>query len=260
MSKVELRFYEELNDFLTPAQRKVTISHTFNRRASVKDMIESFGVPHTEVDIILVNGESVDFSYIVKDGDRISVYPVFESLDITPLLRLRPKPLRSPRFVLDSNLGRLARYLRMLGFDCLYQNDYTDKAVANISSQEHRILLTRDRILLQRKIITHGYFVRAVIPRTQVREVLFRFDLFGLIKPFSRCSRCNGELQVVDKETIQDRLEPKTRKYYHHFLLCPSCGQIYWEGSHHEHSRRLIETLTDKNPNLSIEPGESLQC
>ena len=167
MARLQLRFYEELNDFLSPALRKVAFSHTFGRRASVKDMIESFGVPHTEVDIILVNGDSVDFSYIVQDGDHISVYPVFESLDISPLLRLRPAPLRSPAFVLDSNLGRLARYLRLLGFDCLYQNDFDDETVANIAAREQRTVLTRDRALLQRKIITRGYFVRQVRPRLQ---------------------------------------------------------------------------------------------
>jgi len=244
MARVQLRFYEELNDFLAPALRKVTFSHEFDRRASVKDMIESFGVPHTEVDIILVNGHSVDFSCIVQDGDRISVYPVFESLDVSPLVRLRPAPLRSPAFVLDSNLGRLARYLRLLGFDCLYQNDYDDEAVANIADQEQRIVLTRDRALLQRKIITRGYFVRAVRPRPQVKEVLARFDLYRLVDPFNRCIRCNGDLQAVDKQLIEERLEPRTREYFDSFRICTTCGQIYWQGSHHARSLRLIEELT----------------
>ena len=244
MARVQLRFYEELNDFLAPALRKVTFSHEFDRRASVKDMIESFGVPHTEVDIILVNGHSVDFSCIVQDGDRISVYPVFESLDVSPLVRLRPAPLRSPAFVLDSNLGRLARYLRLLGFDCLYQNDYDDETVANIADQEQRIVLTRDRALLQRKIITRGYFVRAVRPRPQVKEVLARFDLYRLVDPFNRCIRCNGDLQAVDKQVIEERLEPRTREYFDSFRICTTCGQIYWQGSHHARSLRLIEELT----------------
>lgn len=244
MARVQLRFYEELNDFLAPAHRKVTFSHDFARRASVKDMIESFGVPHTEVDIILVNGHSVDFSCIVQDGDRISVYPVFESLDVSPLVRLRPAPLRSPAFVLDSNLGRLARYLRLLGFDCLYQNDYDDETVANIADQEQRIVLTRDRALLQRKIITRGYFVRAVRPRPQVKEVLARFDLYRLVDPFNRCIRCNGDLQAVDKQVIEERLEPRTREYFDSFRICTACGQIYWQGSHHARSLRLIEELT----------------
>ena len=220
MAQVELRFYEELNDFVAPALRKVAFSHEFDRRASVKDMIESFGVPHTEVDIILVNGHSVDFSYLVQDGDRISIYPVFESLDVSPLVRLRPAPLRSPAFVLDSNLGRLARYLRLLGFDCLYQNDFDDETIATIADQEPRTVLTRDRALLQRKIITRGYFVREVRPRLQVKEVLARFDLYRLVEPFNRCIRCNGDLQAVDKPVIDDRLEPRTRQYYDSFRIC----------------------------------------
>ena len=217
--EVQLRFYEELNDFLAPGLRKTRFSHPLSRRTSVKDLIESFGVPHTEVEVILVNGESVDFSYIVQGADRISVYPMFESLDITPLLRLRPAPLRTPAFVLDTNLGRLARYLRLLGFDCLYRNDYSDAQVASIAADTDRTVLTRDRALLQRRIITRGYFVRAARPRQQVREVLARFDLYRLVTPFSRCVRCNGSLQDIDKSVIQDRLEPKTRKYYEKFRV-----------------------------------------
>lgn len=241
MAQVQIRFYEELNDFLAPELRKRAFDHDFERRTSVKDMIESFGVPHTEVEIILVNGRSVDFSHIVQDGDRISVYPVFESLDVTPLIRLRPEPLRIPKFVLDTNLGRLARYLRLLGFDCLYENDFEDAVVAKISSEQQRTLLTRDRALLQRRIITHGYFVRAVRPRLQVPEVLSRFDLYRLVAPFSRCIRCNGTLQDVDKATVEDRLEPKTRKYFDTFRICTGCGQIYWQGSHYERSMRLVD-------------------
>ncbi|MCO6413964.1 MAG: Mut7-C ubiquitin/RNAse domain-containing protein [Thiogranum sp.] len=244
MATVHLRFYEELNDFLPPEKRKVEFSHEFDRRTSVKDLIESFGVPHPEIDLILVNGRSVDFSCIVEDGDRISVYPVFERLDISPLIRLRPKPLREPRFIVDCNLGRLNRYLRLLGFDCLYRNDFTDEDVARISQQEQRIVLTRDRRLLLRKIITHGLFVREVEPRRQVREVLARLDLYRLVKPFSRCTRCNTPLQPVEKSRIEHRLLPKTRRYYDAFLHCPACGRIYWQGSHHSRARRLIAELT----------------
>jgi uncharacterized protein with PIN domain len=248
MARVQLRFYEELNDFLAPRLRKIAFSHAFDRRTSVKDMIESFGVPHTEVDIILVNGQSVDFSYIVQNGDRISVYPVFESLDVSPLVRLRPAPLRTPAFILDTNLGRLARYLRLLGFDCLYQNNFDDEAVATLSCEQHRCVLTRDRALLQRKMITHGYFVRAVRPRLQVKEVLSRFDLYRLVLPFSRCIRCNGELQAVDKQLIKDRLEPKTRQYFESFRICTTCKQIYWQGSHYARSLQLVAELTRKDP------------
>jgi uncharacterized protein with PIN domain/sulfur carrier protein ThiS len=241
MSPVQLRFYEELNDFLPPQRRKVTFTHELTRRTSVKDLIESFGVPHTEVEIILANGQSVDFSYIVQAGDRISVYPRFESLDISPLIRLREKPLRDPRFVVDANLGQLARYLRLLGFDATYRNNFTDAEVAQIASEEKRIVLTRDRALLQHKIITHGYFVRAVKPREQVREVLARLDLYRTLRPFTRCLRCNGELEAVDKEAVLQQLEPKTRKYYDRFRRCKACGQAYWKGSHFNRMEKLCD-------------------
>jgi uncharacterized protein with PIN domain len=238
------RFYEELNDFLPASRRKRRFLHTFTRRASIKDMIEALGVPHTEIEVILVNGESVDFSRVVSDGDDISVYPMFESLDVRPLLRLRPEPLRRPRFVLDTHLGRLARYLRLLGFDCLYRNDSHDDELARLSSEQQRTLLTRDRILLQRRIITRGYFVRAVQPRQQAVEVLRRFDLSGDLHPLSRCIRCNGLLEDTEKDAIRARLEPKTRRYYRRFRICPDCGQIYWRGSHFGKMTRLIESLT----------------
>ncbi|MGR9052502.1 MAG: Mut7-C RNAse domain-containing protein [Gammaproteobacteria bacterium] len=247
MRTLYLRFYEELNDFLPPERRKVEFSHTIMRKASVKDVIESLGVPHTEVELILVNGESVDFSYCVENRDRISVFPMFESLDIGPVLKLRDKPLRTPRFVLDSNLGRLARYLRLLGFDCLYRNDYADAEVAEIGASCHRIVLTRDRTLLRRKIITHGYFVRAVEPKEQVREVLRRLDLYRAVAPFSRCIRCNGELSPVDKEAIVHRLEPLTKKYYRDFKICKDCGRIYWQGSHYGKASRLLEAFGEQS-------------
>lgn len=241
VGQVELRFYEELNDFLPPQWRKTPFTHALTRRTSVKDLIESFGVPHTEVEVILVNGESVDFSYIVQPGDRISVYPVFESLDIAPLVRLREKPLRESRFVIDANLGRLARYLRLLGFDVIYRNDFTDREVAQIAQREKRIVLTRDRALLQQKIITHGYFVRADKPREQVREILARLDLYGALRPFTRCLRCNGELETVDKQAVLHRLEPKTKKYYDRFRRCENCGQAYWRGSHFNRMEKLCD-------------------
>ena len=251
MARIYLRFYAELNDFLSPALRGSDIRHEFERRASIKDMIEAFGVPHTEVEVILVNGRAVDFSYIVQDGDRISVYPMFESVDITPLLRLRPEPLRKPKFILDSNLGRLARYLRLLGLDCLYRNDYRDTEIARIASEQQRTVLTRDRTLLQRRIITHGYFVRAQQPRRQVREVLARFDLYRQVEPFSRCTRCNGELETVDKQVIVARLEPKTRKYYDDFRRCSDCGQIFWQGSHHTRMQQLVTSLLSPDADLN---------
>jgi uncharacterized protein len=235
------RFYAELNDFLPPRRRFREFRHEFLDTATAKDFIESFGVPHTEVDLILANGKSVDFSYRVRDGDRISVYPVFEAFDIAPLERLRPKPLREPRFVLDVHLGRLAAYLRMLGFDTLYRNDYADEELAAIAGDgERRILLTRDAGLLKRGAVTHGYYVRETNARRQLREIVTRFDLARLCRPFTRCMRCNTPLEDVAKEEVAAELPPRTAEAHHEFRRCPGCGRVYWKGAHY---RRMLEML-----------------
>jgi len=241
--QITIRFYEELNDFLPEVQRKVPFSCEVKQPRSIKDLIESLGVPHTEVDLILVNGESVDFNYLVRDGDQISVYPVFESLDISPVIRLRPKPLRDPRFVLDTHLGKLVVYLRMLGFDSLYRNDYDDATLSDISVQQQRILLTCDIGLLMRKQITHGYFVRQRQPQQQLLEVIARFDLTGMLRPFSRCLHCNGEIQPVAKADIEHQLPPRTREFYQQFWRCDQCHKVYWKGSHYQRMLQMIAAL-----------------
>ena len=228
----EFRFYEELNDFLKPEQRKQTVPYRFDGHPGIKDPIEALGVPHVEVDLIVVNGESVGFDYQLRDGDRVAVYPVFEALDIAPAVKLRDAPLRRTAFVVDVNLGRLARMLRLLGFDVLFSNAYGDDEIVAIAEAQRRIVLTRDRRLLYAKAVTHGYWVRSVWPSRQVEEVVRRFDLAGQVRPFSRCADCNGRIEPVAKEEIDGQLEPKTRKYYEKFYRCPSCGKIYWEGSH----------------------------
>jgi uncharacterized protein len=244
MKRAEVRFYSELNDFVALWRRGRTTSYAFDVSGSVKDLIEALGVPHTEVDLVLANGESVDFSYRVKNGDRISVFPQFEAMDISTLVRLRPQPLRESRFVADAHLGRLAAYLRMAGFDTVYRSDYADEELASISANEKRILLTRDRGLLKRNIITRGYCVRATSSRRQFAEVLQRFDLAGSIAPFQRCVHCNQLLLPVRKELISDRLQPETKQYYQEFSTCPACNRIYWKGSHYRRMKRFIESVT----------------
>lgn len=246
MRSANFRFYAELNDFLPTDRKAGSFDHTFNGQPAVKDTIEALGVPHTEVDLIIANGVSVDFSYLLQDGDRVSVYPVFESIDIAPVLRVRPQPLRETRFVLDIHLGRLAGYLRMLGLDALYRNDYRDEELANLSSQDARILLTRDRGLLKRGEVTHGYCVRETNPRKQLVEVIKRFDLLRSIKPFRLCLRCNGILGSVRKEDIIDSLPLETQKFYDEFRRCLECGQIYWRGSHYQRMSRFIAQILDE--------------
>jgi uncharacterized protein with PIN domain len=226
------RFYEELNDFLAPAQRRQTLCYDFEGHPGIKDPIEAFGVPHTEVDLILVDGTSVGFNHQLQPGERVAVFPTFESFDISPLVKLRDRPLRHTAFVVDANLGKLARRLRMLGFDALYDRRYRDDEIADIAALERRIVLTRDRRLLFAKRISHGYWLRSTAPDEQVREVLNRCDLWRQIRPLQRCLMCNGVLEWVPKAEILDHLQPKTRLYYEVFFRCAGCGRIYWEGSH----------------------------
>jgi uncharacterized protein with PIN domain len=246
-SAATFRFYEELNDFLPPPRRRVRFEHLFRGRVSIKDMIEALGVPHTEVELILVNGRSVSFRHIVRNGDDISVYPMFEAFDITPLVRLRHKPLRVTRFVLDTHLGRLARYLRTLGFDTLYRNDYDDAELARISHDQRRILLTRDRGLLKRSIVTHGCYLRATDPRRQLQEILARLDLYRAVRPFRRCVSCNGLLKAVRRREIRGKVQPKILEAFERFRMCRGCGQVYWKGSHFEKMERLVEEVLAAN-------------
>ncbi len=243
MPQATFRFYAELNDLLPRNRQRVDFEFAFDGHETVKHLIETLGVPHTEVDLILLNGESVGFDCQVQDGDRVSVYPVFESMDIKAISQVRPEPLREPRFVLDNHLGKLATYLRLLGFDTIYRNDFDDQELAEISSHDRRILLTRDRGLLKRSQVTHGYCVRAKDPKRQVREILQRFDLRGLAEPFARCARCNGLLEPVPKAEVYHRLEPKTKLYFEEFRICAECDQIYWKGSHFERMQGFIERI-----------------
>ena len=245
---VSIRFYQELNDFLPPSNRKRDIDAVFVDRRSVKDLIESCGIPHVEVDLILVNGESTTFEYIVTDGDRVSVYPVFERLDISSVTRLRPRPLRRPRVVLDVHLKTLAGKLRLLGFDCIYDPALDDPDLARVSSEQNRILLTRDRQLLMRRIVSRGLYVRATDPGEQVPEIVARLDLRSLFQPFARCAECNGIIQAVP-ETRLDAVLAETpvpdgvRRWCREYSRCEGCGKMYWKGSHYSRILEYIESL-----------------
>jgi uncharacterized protein with PIN domain len=245
------RFYADLNDFLPPhlKQRSVSCS-IYDGNQSVKHLFESMGIPHTEVDLILADGEPVNFDHIVQPGQNISVYPPFRSLSPAQEGMLRP-PLADPvRFLLDNHLGRLARYLRLLGFDALYFNDQlNDEELADLASQTECVLLTRDRGLLKRKQVIYGYCLRSVEPYEQLKSVIFRFNLADKIDPWKRCLRCNGILEPVDKETIIDRLEPKTKRYFTEFRQCRSCEQIYWQGSHHTSLQRFLDQIRSEFSN-----------
>jgi uncharacterized protein with PIN domain len=229
MSTAQFFFFGRLNDFLSREQREQGIPVDFRERQSVKHLAESLGVPHPEIGPVQVNGRSATLETITQDGDRVEVYPVPDGCPV------------EPRFVLDGHLGRLAAYLRLLGFDCLYRNHYDDEDLAEDAHREGRILLTRDRRLLMRKAVDYGYCLRSLDPGEQLSEIIRRFDLAKHIVPFHRCPRCNHSLEPVSKEAVLDRLEPLTRLYFDEFQICPACQQIYWKGSHYERMQDLIE-------------------
>jgi uncharacterized protein with PIN domain len=242
MPTVNLRFYEELNDHLPPDKRKVRFSLQVGEGQTVREILTTLAVPSAAVDLILINQASGGFDYRVQEGDTISLYPVFEALDISSLTRLPGRPLRKIRFLLDAHLGRLARYLRMCGFDARFEEHISDSALADLAQREQRILLTRDRDLLNRKNVTHGYFVRSIYIRQQMVEVLHRFDLLDGLRLFTRCLDCNQELHPVEKAAILHRLPPKTKDFYGEFLQCPECEKVYWEGPH---QRRMLEIINE---------------
>jgi uncharacterized protein with PIN domain len=243
MGTARFRFYAELNDFLPAARRFQEFTNHVETNQTIKDAIEALGVPHTEVDLILVNGDSVGFDYRLQNEDHVAVYPMFESMDIAADVRVRPEPLRKTRFIVDANLGKLARHLRLIGFDTLYSRDADDADLAATSQTGKRVLLTRDVGVLKRSEVTHGYYVRSDDPEQQVVEVLKRFDLSGALRPFSRCLECNGLLEPVPKEEVEDRLEPGTRDFFDEFWLCSDCGRVYWQGAHHKRMSERIERI-----------------
>jgi uncharacterized protein with PIN domain/sulfur carrier protein ThiS len=233
MKVARFDFALDLQSLLKRDLRGQPVEMGFKGPQSVKHLIESLGIPHTEIGALSVNGKNIGLDYIVQNGDRIEVQPVASE-----------ELMEEPHFVLDGHLGRLASHLRMLGLDCLYNNGYEDDELVHISVEEERILLTRDRLLLMHKIITQGYLLRSLDSTEQLYEVVQRYRLEKWVRPFQRCMNCNHPLEPVEKETVLKKLEPLTKKYYHEFKLCPACDQVYWKGSHYERMLELIEKVS----------------
>lgn len=246
MGYVTFRCYGQLNDFLAPERRRKAFSVTCTRLATSKHMIEALGVPHTEVELILVNGESVGLEHRLRDGDRVAVYPHFVALDVGPLLRVREQPLpASIRFVADAHLGGLARLLRMAGFDTSYRNDFQDRELVDLAVRETRIVLTRDRDLLKHRAVTHGCYLHALEPLQQFAEIIARLGLKGAIRPFAICLICNSPLHAIARHEVIERLPPSVRARHERFTHCDVCGRVYWEGSHWQHMRRLLAASSE---------------
>jgi uncharacterized protein len=233
MKKAVFVFHDELNDFLSLSRRGAPVNCQFQGAQSAKHLVEALRVPHTEVGEVLVNARVNALNYIVQDGDRLDIYPDKP---------LPPPPDQKPRFLLDNHLGKLASFLRILGFDVLYRNDFQDEELALLAVEEDRILLTRDRGLLMRRLITRGHCLHSLDPHEQLAEIVEHYELLQAIRPFTRCPRCNALLETVEKAQVVDRLEPLTRLYFDEFAACTACSQIYWKGSHYQHIQEFLRS------------------
>ncbi len=240
MVTATFRFYGELNDFLAPARRQRAFACPCAQAATAKHMIEALGVPHTEVAFILVDGAAAAFDHLLRDGERVAIYPRFAAFDIeaTACLRAPLPPVR--RFVADAHLGGLARLLRMAGFDTLYDTNIGDDALAAIAIGAERIALTRDRELLKRRGIVHGRYVHALRPAEQLVEIVDRFGLAPRAAPFTLCLHCNAPLRPVDKALVLDRLPASVRAHHQEFSTCDACRRVYWKGSHWQRMNALL--------------------
>jgi uncharacterized protein with PIN domain len=256
MTAVTFIFHNYLKDLLKKERRGLSsFTHHFERRASVKDVIESLGVPHPLVGRLTINGRESSFAPVLRDKDVVEISPLAAPVNpLVPTL-LRPEPLGRLAFVADANVGKLALHLRSLGFDTLYGSAERDAAIAEIARSRKRILLTRDISLLKRKIISHGYLLRSHDPAAQFLEVVRLYDLAGRSKPLSRCIACNGLLVPVSKKAVLDRLEPLTRKYYQDFHTCQQCGKVYWPGSHREKLDAFIRHILQQASRPAPEVG-----
>lgn len=243
MIRATLRFFGDLKDLLFNKFSGPAVHRSLPGPTSAKDLIEGCGVPHTEVDLILANGQPADFTYLVQEDQQISVYPFFNHLNIPTNERLQTPTLPHNRFLADANLGKLARYLRMAGFDTAYVRKQSDKEIISQMLGEKRALLSRDHKLLMHRVVTFGYLPRSDNPAEQLLEVFRRFKLQDYTIPFSRCANCNGILQSVSKEEVIDQLEPLTKRYFDDFSQCPRCGQVYWAGSHRRRLDKQVKKL-----------------
>lgn len=233
--KAKFLFIGSLNDFLNYKQKEKPLEVSFSGNPGIKDIIESLGVPHVEIQLIRVNSIPVDFSYHIKNADKVEISPF--SSGVVPSEKNRPS------FILDVHLGKLARYLRMMGFDSIYRNNFSDPELVTLSCKENRILLTRDIGILKYGCLRYGYWVRSTVALEQAKEIASHYNLCSSVLPFSLCMECNSSLLKVSKSQIEEQIPPLTRKYYDSFSQCVNCQKIYWQGSHYNRMNNLLKQI-----------------
>lgn len=242
---VFIRLYAGLNFFLPKKFRQRLIQLKLNGNPSVKDVIESVGVPHTEIELVLINNCLTVLDQQVKENDRISVYPFFYQLEIANSEKSAIKMPDKIKFILDVHLGKLNNMLRILGFDCYYRNNLDDDEIIDIAYNEERIILSRDLGIFKNNKVKYGYFPRSQDPKIQLKEILERYNLKTKIKPLSRCIKCNGDIQIIEKEKIIDGLEEKTKLFFNEFYICNNCKKTYWKGSHYDKIIEFVENINN---------------
>lgn len=245
MATATFRFHGELTPFLARERRGIAFEHACARAATIKHAIEALGVPHTEAGRLLVNGQPATLGRIVRERDAIEVFPRQPGETV---------PGEVPGFVADAHLGGLARMLRMLGFDTLYDNTFADRAILALAAHERRVILTRDRELLKCREVIFGCFVHARKPEAQLREVVARYGLDRFMQPFTLCLHCNVRLEAVDRSVASERVPERIAEHYSVFVRCASCNRIYWQGSHWEHMRDMLGALlTSRDPTNQVQ-------
>jgi uncharacterized protein with PIN domain len=244
LKNITFRCYAELNDFLPQEHRQKQFVHPMKTPLTLAEALESLRIPLSEVDLVLVNGRSGSLDRRLHENDSVSVFPTFETLDISTLKGDKTTPLRVTRFILDAHLGKLTKYLRMLGFDSLYRNDFGDDEIIELALKEKRIILSRDKLLLQSRQVTHGYFVRSTEKHEQLREVVQKFDLYSQFKSFTRCMTCNELLVPKSREEVGHQVPKDILQLFNEFFLCPDCRKVYWKGSHFRRMESFIRDLT----------------
>lgn len=240
-AQTEFCFHGNLNDFLRPRERNKPVCYSYNWTPSVKDAIESIGIPHVEVGLIRIDQQQSNFSYLLKGNEHIDVFPFNLNglLSDTPVVYCH----FPSAFILDVHLGKLARILRLLGIDVMYDQHYIDPEIIQLALKENRTVLTRDIGLLKYKVLKHGYWLRSQDPEQQAVEVIRYFDLGKQLHPFTKCISCNGSIVSIPKEHIITQIPEDTALYYNSFFQCNCCHKIYWEGSHFHQMRHTISRI-----------------
>ncbi len=242
MDPAQLHLHGDLVDLVRRRARDGVVDVPVPSPRSVKDAIESVGVPHTEIGAIAVDGADAGWDRLLHGAEVVRALPVDHVAARDS--RVTPPPLPRPlRFVADVHLGTLARRLRVVGIDTAWRNDATDDELVACMLTEDRVLLTRDRGLLMRRAVVHGALVRHDDPDEQLVEIAARFSLAGHAAPGTRCPRCNGAVERADPDDVAADLEPGTRAAGHDsFGRCRDCRRLYWSGAHAD----AIEDIIDR--------------